>query len=183
MFLKNRQFTEVCYSYPIVAVVNCGKWWKKSQKKIRGKNYCEEGLSSHILGNLHVLTLANVIAVLANVILNARIKPQFTWHHTASWFPVCGLISGVRRHPNPCSLWNLEQIGVATFHRLMNDKERCAVFMQRATTNAQNAPGRQVKQNKIRPRLNTFKIPSGTQWSSHDTKLAFMVRSNYREKS
>lgn len=84
---------------------------------------------------------------------------------------------------NPCSLCNLEQIGGATFHRLLNDKQRCAVFMQRATTNAQDAPGRQVKQNKIRPRLNTFKIPSGTQWSSHDTKLAFMVRSNYREKS
>lgn len=41
----------------------------------------------------------------------------------------------------------------------------------------------QVKQNKIRQRLGTFKIPSGTQSSSRDTKLAFMARSNYREKS
>lgn len=55
--------------------------------------------------------------------------------------------------------------------------------MQRATTNARGARGRQVKLNEIRPRLSTFKIPSGTQPSSHDTKLAFMVRSNYREKS
>lgn len=145
-------------------------------EKIRGKIYCDEGLSKHTRGNLHVLTLANVI-------VNARIKPQFTRHHTASWLPVCGVTSGLRRHPNPCSLCNLKQIGVATFHRFLNDKQRCAFFMQRATTNAPDAPGRQVKQNKIRPRLNTFKIPSGTQWSSHDTKLAFMVRSNYREKS
>lgn len=39
-----------------------------------------------------------------------------------------------------------------------------------------------VKQNEIRQRLGTFKIPSGTQSSSHDTKLAFTARSNYREK-
>lgn len=84
---------------------------------------------------------------------------------------------------NPCSLCNLSQIKGAAFHRILNDKQRCALFMQRDTTNARYAPDRQVKQNKIRPGLNTFKIPSGTQWSSHDTKLAFMVRSNYREKS
>lgn len=40
-----------------------------------------------------------------------------------------------------------------------------------------------VKQNEIRQSLGNFKVPSGTQSSSHDTELAFMVRSNYREKS
>lgn len=35
---------------------------------------------------------------------------------------------------------------------------------------------------KIRHRLDTFKVPSGTQSSSHDTKLAFMASSNYQEK-
>lgn len=59
----------------------------------------------------------------------------------------------------------------------------CGFLCRKPTTRAQRARGRQVKQNKIRRRLSTFKIPSGTQWSSHDTELAFMVRSNYREKS
>lgn len=50
--------------------------------------------------------------------------------------------------------------------------------------NMHNEPANErVKENKIRRRPGTFKIPSGTQSSSHDTKLAFMARSNYQEKS
>lgn len=50
--------------------------------------------------------------------------------------------------------------------------------------NMHNEPANErVKENKIRRRPGTFKIPSGSQSSSHDTKLAFMARSNYQEKS
>lgn len=39
-----------------------------------------------------------------------------------------------------------------------------------------------VKQNEIRQRPHHFKIPSESQSSSHDIKLAFTARSNYQEK-
>lgn len=76
----------------------------------------------------------------------------------------------------------MEWAGVGAFIDSCMTNTMCGFLCSGATTNAREARGRQVKQNEIRPRLSTSKIPSGTQPSSHDTKLAFMVRSNYREK-
>lgn len=89
-----------------------------------------------------------------NVILNARINPQFTWHRAAPAVARVWVNGDVRRRrtESPQTLQlrvRPAQIGEGPrFIDSSSSSDVQVFFMQRATTNAREARGRQVKLNE-----------------------------------